>query len=301
MDYLTREKIFSTGFTLPLVIQTHIEVPCAQSGYYSVLLWDRGSLEILGADATSVYHGPACICTAPGHTIRDLSIHYDEAGEPPRAYSIILKPEGINTCFTQFPDTFEYRALTSISNGHAYRFLTDAALVRMSDLCREIDLHVNVLQGPLWPCYARSFLLELLLLIDRVSYEDSEFPQSLIPGSDVLSRNIFHYIHTHYYEEISIPSLTDRFATNRTTLNRIFKDCTGMSVMTYLEELRLSIAALLLRNTGLPIQSISQRIGYSDEGYFSRAFKKKNGLSPRDFRRRSPHPYGAAWSVDSLK
>lgn len=93
-----------------------------------------------------------------------------------------------------------------------------------------------------------------------------------------------------------IDEISEKFATNRTTLNALFKKEYGTSAMDYLNNVRIQNASFMLTNTGLPIATVAERTGFSDEAYFSRAFKKATGKSPSEFRRSLPHPYGKKWA-----
>ena len=68
--------------------------------------------------------------------------------------------------------------------------------------------------------------------------------------------------------------------------SHLFKQHTGTSPMTYFTELRIQQACEYLDNTGWSMKEIATRLGYDDPLYFSRAFKKCTGLSPRKFRER---------------
>ena len=71
---------------------------------------------------------------------------------------------------------------------------------------------------------------------------------------------------------------------NRTDLSRIFMEKTGTTIMTYVLERRMELAAAFLRNTGLPGTVIMERVGFNQYTYFSRCFKKSAGISPREYR-----------------
>lgn len=71
---------------------------------------------------------------------------------------------------------------------------------------------------------------------------------------------------------------------NSKQLNSAFKKYAGTTVYEYLREERMKQARLLLANTTTPIQEIADEIGFSDTANFSTAFKKRFGLSPREFR-----------------
>lgn len=65
---------------------------------------------------------------------------------------------------------------------------------------------------------------------------------------------------------------------------RIFREYTGLSPRNYANRCRLNAARKMLRETSLLIKEISEVLGYENEFYFSRAFKKETGASPRAWR-----------------
>ncbi len=68
--------------------------------------------------------------------------------------------------------------------------------------------------------------------------------------------------------------------------SRIFKLVVQQSPQDFLLNLRLSRARHLLAETSLAVSEIADRLDYSDLFFFSRQFKAKTGLSPRDYRLR---------------
>ena len=65
-----------------------------------------------------------------------------------------------------------------------------------------------------------------------------------------------------------------------------FKQETGGNFIEYLTEVRLRNARELLKDSGLSIKEICAESGYSDPNYFSRIFKKYEGVTPSEFRER---------------
>ena len=238
------------------------------------------------------------MCVTPNHTIRCLSIRNDD-DRPDHCFSLIFKPEGLNSNQSSFPDTFEYGALTKIDNGYTYRYLPEPVAIRLERLCKEIDKQLNSERSMFWPCLSRSYILEVLLLIERTRYGTGGLSDYTIPQCNEQTRKVFEYIHSNYQDDMNLASLSERFGTNRTTLNRLFKEACGMTVMAYLGKIRITVASLLLRNTTLSIQEISWRIGLNDEAYFSRLFRSRTGLSPSEFRLNYPHPYGHARDTEA--
>ncbi len=66
-----------------------------------------------------------------------------------------------------------------------------------------------------------------------------------------------------------------------------FNQITGVSPMTFLNELRIQRACEYLDTTSLSVKEIAEKLGYVDRYYFSRAFKKCTGLAPAHYREKS--------------
>lgn len=65
---------------------------------------------------------------------------------------------------------------------------------------------------------------------------------------------------------------------------QVFRQATGMQPKKYHEALRVGIAEELLRNTPLSIGEIAARLGYSSQFHFSRAFRQKHNMPPKEYR-----------------
>lgn len=69
-----------------------------------------------------------------------------------------------------------------------------------------------------------------------------------------------------------------------------FKEYVGISPREYLLQQRLSAARYLLENTDLPIGEIADAVGFEDALYFSKFFKARTGMSPRDYKNHYTEP-----------
>ncbi len=93
------------------------------------------------------------------------------------------------------------------------------------------------------------------------------------------------YLDENYASKITLDMLAERFYINKFYLTRIFKEQFGESVTGYLLQVRITKAKQSLRFTDKPIEEIAHECGMHDANYFSRMFKKVEGVTPGEFRR----------------
>jgi two-component system response regulator YesN len=92
------------------------------------------------------------------------------------------------------------------------------------------------------------------------------------------------YIDKNYCTEIRLSMFREKYFFSKEYLSKRFKQKYGVGIYEYALKLRMERAKELLMNDDLQIQEISERLGYSNNNYFSKAFKNYYGLSPTDFR-----------------
>lgn len=98
-------------------------------------------------------------------------------------------------------------------------------------------------------------------------------------------QDIRDYLDLHYQEKITLDDLADFFYINKFYMSRIFKEQFGLTINHYLLQVRITHAKQLLRFSDLPIEKIAHECGMSDSNYFTRIFKKVEGMAPGEFRR----------------
>ena len=93
------------------------------------------------------------------------------------------------------------------------------------------------------------------------------------------------FIFEHYTEsELSVQDIANHLNISEVHLRRIFKQSANTSPLKYIRYLRLEKARNMLNSSNLPIAEISNSVGFDDQFYFSKLFKKETGLSPTEFR-----------------
>ncbi|MFE1630695.1 helix-turn-helix domain-containing protein [Brevibacillus reuszeri] len=93
------------------------------------------------------------------------------------------------------------------------------------------------------------------------------------------------YMAGHFAKAMSIHDLAQLTGLSPNYFGEAFKKAYGHSVMDFLTELRIGHAKKLLRNSDLYMHEVARKVGYTDEFYFSRKFKKAVGISPSAYRR----------------
>lgn len=96
---------------------------------------------------------------------------------------------------------------------------------------------------------------------------------------------IMQYMEERYADSITLDELANHVHMNRSYISHLFKKETGRNINTYLLELRMEKAKILLKNSNHNIQDICCQIGIPDSAYFSKVFKKYAGMTPIEFRR----------------
>lgn len=91
------------------------------------------------------------------------------------------------------------------------------------------------------------------------------------------------YMARHYHEPLSIGQLAGMAGLKPKYFGDLFKKTYGQSITDYLTDLRISRAKQYLQESDYRLREIAELVGYSDEFYFSRKFKKEIGVPPSAF------------------
>ncbi|MCR4588180.1 MAG: AraC family transcriptional regulator [Lachnospiraceae bacterium] len=97
-------------------------------------------------------------------------------------------------------------------------------------------------------------------------------------------RQTIEYIDLHLSEEITLKILSQNVNLSISRLSTVFKKETGDTIMNYIARQRCKKAANLLKETTFPISEISSFVGYTDNNYFVKVFKKIYHSTPSEYR-----------------
>lgn len=105
-------------------------------------------------------------------------------------------------------------------------------------------------------------------------------------SSKTTVRKILEYIDENYNKKIHLGEISKEFYINPNYLSVIFKEYVGKNFTQYLMQTRIKKAKELLADDSMSIMQISQMVGYDDGFHFSKLFKKYEGCSPSEYRKK---------------
>ena len=105
------------------------------------------------------------------------------------------------------------------------------------------------------------------------------------PHADSLVKRCEEWMLENYTDTDAIRQVVAQAEVPERTLKRRFKTATGSSLIEYLQNLRIEESKRLLEQGNLPIEDISETVGYLDISFFRRLFKRLTGLTPGKYRR----------------
>lgn len=171
-------------------------------------------------------------------------------------------------------DMFSFRSslLQEISHNQKNELLT--MLEQQDTLTIPPNIHDYSIKLHDWRQWVLQFNLNLSKAVTGIQQNKSR------SFSDVVS-----YIEIHYNEELTLQEIADTFLISREYISRKFKQEYAISFTEYVTSFRLNKAKALLLNRNLKLNKIAEMVGIPDVKYFSKVFKKHEGLTPNEYRK----------------
>ena len=145
------------------------------------------------------------------------------------------------------------------------------------DLCYRYELEVESLDG----------IESVNRLIGAVLHKFISFVFDL---NDIKHQNVVFqttaYIKAHLTEKLSLDEVAEHVYLSKSYFCRIIKDELGCTFTEYVNRLRVERSKILLTGTGMPIAEIACAVGFDDQSYFNRIFKKQTGIAPGSYRKK---------------
>lgn len=127
-------------------------------------------------------------------------------------------------------------------------------------------------------------LSQLLTILMEYSWNPDKAKKSNTKCLNVSDVKMF--IDQHFTDKIALEAVAKYFNVNKSYLLRLFKESTGLTVNNYILQKRILMAKNELRFSNKTLDVIAEECGLENANYFIRIFKKIEGLTPGEYRKR---------------
>ena len=288
--HITLNQWMRDGFPLAVVsvaqentahTHTHdfVELVCVRQG---------SGTHIHGAKRYPVFQGD-CFVVAPGepHGYRD------ESGL--RISNVIFYPELIAPFGSEllqapgFIPFFAIEPLFRAESGFRHKLHLPLTLQKTAgSLCDRIEQELDG-RKPAYKPLCVALLVEMLVAICRGFDTDIE-RRGARAGFDGRQQTVgaaIAYLERNFARDVRVDEIAASAFISPGRLSHVFREVTGMSLMDYLNRIRIERAQQLLRETSATVAEIAYESGVDDPSYFSRLFRKVTGVTPGGYRGRS--------------
>lgn len=105
-------------------------------------------------------------------------------------------------------------------------------------------------------------------------------------------QRVLNYVDRNVKEGIGLDEAAEYANMSSSYFSKFFKRLTGVNFITYMMDGKISAAKDMLTDTDMPVINIAYELSYSETNYFGKAFKKKVGLTPTEYREQHQHTRG---------
>ena len=140
------------------------------------------------------------------------------------------------------------------------------------------------------PCGSREMLgkIEEVLLRDHPELEEEKSGED--PADDNrLIRRALSYIDEHLRDELSLGVMAEYVGISPAYFSSLFTKSVGCSFVDYLNRQRIQKACDYMHDDRMKVYEIAEKVGFHDERYFSRVFRRVKGMTPKEYRERGIH------------
>ena len=110
--------------------------------------------------------------------------------------------------------------------------------------------------------------------------------------TNALIQAILAYIEAHLSSELSLTMIASHINYTNSYISHLFKQEMGIPISAYVADVKLARAKEMLAHGSDSIHDIAEKLGFDTSQYFAMVFKKRTGLSPKDFRNQPRAPMG---------
>lgn len=122
--------------------------------------------------------------------------------------------------------------------------------------------------------------------VDKISQASRNVAYKKNDKSSGIIKKAVAYIEQNYTTDISLDGVSREVDVTSYYFSRLFKEELGVNFVEYVTNLRVEKAKQLLKMDSITVKEVCVEVGYSDPNYFSRMFKKHEGISPTEYKER---------------
>jgi AraC-like DNA-binding protein len=216
-----------------------------------------------------------------------------------RLYNVIFDPAILNSLFVDINTMPGYHAVFKLEPRlraeHAFASrlrLNQEQLRHARNLIVRMRTELaHITEGNGGRALAAAGLIELVVFLSRLYAQspDAQSPdaqsQAAGMGEIMQMADVLAFLESRLDRPVAVDDLAAVANMSPSTLNRSFHRTVGCSPVDYHLKLRIDRAADLLAGSRLSITGIAEMTGFFDSNYFSRQFRRRRGISPRDYRK----------------
>jgi two-component system response regulator YesN len=146
----------------------------------------------------------------------------------------------------------------------------------------------NEVEKQIDPFFEKDGHFHLKRYVERKKREISIFLRTIKRESKLEKKNIIYeiekYLQNNFDRDIKLQEIADQFYISREYISRKFKQEFHENISDYIVKYRIKKAKTLLKNSQLKVFEIANMVGYQDDKYFRKVFKKVEGITPNEYR-----------------
>lgn len=181
-----------------------------------------------------------------------------------------------------------FTAITIRISGEASKQLFSQIEKREQDIVMKLSSHGKVIDS------ARDLVTEcgksyssdysvMVAFYEFINSIDDYYTEKKIPSKNVYMTRAIEYIKHNYNKNISVESIADMLGIERSYLSRLFKNYKHKSTQNYIIDYRMLQAKRLFEQEDMNVSQVSTAVGYTNIYCFSRIFKSRVGMPPKEY------------------
>lgn len=134
------------------------------------------------------------------------------------------------------------------------------------------------------PSRSSDILQKINMLADEL-FGENKYENAEATGKNHFVNLAVEYVQEHYFENITLNSVAEKVGITASYLSSMFSQQMGMTFIDYINEVRIDHACIYLKQNYFKTYEIAYKVGYRDEKYFSKVFRKIKQMSPSEYKR----------------